>query len=95
MQGSGEYLIFTSSVLFMPSYVTSNLSQTSDLVGMYNTWVKNCLMLEKPARLSQAKKEMEDKMSRMSKCKGREKDVWKFGERDEVTSTFLSPSFPL
>ncbi|PPR00119.1 hypothetical protein CVT26_008899 [Gymnopilus dilepis] len=98
----GERLQFTSLEPFTPKYVTSNLSQTSDPQGMYNTRVKGRLMLlENPARDSRAKKELEEKRAIKKKEKERkklgiigkreakEKGVWKFDASQAKFDLFL------
>ena len=88
-----EKLRFSSANPFTPTYVASNLSLSSDPMGMYNTRVKGRqILLENPARESRAKKELEAKRAAKKKEKERknlgiigkkeakEKGVWKFDE---------------
>jgi ribonuclease P protein subunit POP4 len=88
-----EKLRFSSANPFTPTYVASNLSLSSDPMGMYNTRVKGRqILLENPARESRAKKELEAKRAAKKKEKERkklgvigkkeakEKGVWRFDE---------------
>jgi ribonuclease P protein subunit POP4 len=84
---------------FTPTYVTSNLSLSSDPAGMYVSRVKGRqILLENPARESRAMKDLERKRMRkkrdkekkklgiIGKREAKEKGVWTF---DKVQAKFV------
>ena len=84
---------------FTPTYVTSNLSLSSDPAGMYVSRVKGRqILLENPARESRAIKELEKKQMRkrrdkekkkqgiIGKREAKEKGVWTF---DKAQAKFV------
>lgn len=89
----GERWTFSTTAPFIPTYVMSNLSLSSDPAGMYNTRVKGRhVLLENPTRESRAKKELDEKRAKqrkereekksgvLSKKKNREMGLWKLDE---------------
>ena len=95
-------LRFSTSNPFTPTYVTSNLSLSSDPMGMYAARVKGRqILLENPARESRAMKELDEKRIRkkrdkekkklgiIGKREAKEKDIWKFDEA-QAKFVFLS-----
>lgn len=96
---------FSSASPFIPTYVTSQLTQSSDPAGMYTSRVQNRqVLLENPVRESKAKKERDEKKERrrkdaerkkkraggMGKRERRERGVWAF---DETVAKCVCPFF--
>lgn len=86
---------------FTPTFVTSNLSLSSDPGMMYTTRVKGRqILLENPVRESRAKKELDKKRAArqaarerkqqgvIGKKEAREKGVWKFDDEQAKCVTF-------
>ncbi|KAG6827565.1 hypothetical protein H0H92_011288 [Tricholoma furcatifolium] len=80
-----------SNTPFVPAYVTSQLTQTSDSSSMYASRIKGRqMLLENPARESRTKKELDEKRARqkahkdkkkrkiIGKREAKEKGVWRF-----------------
>ncbi|KAF8153310.1 RNase P/MRP p29 subunit [Crassisporium funariophilum] len=95
-------LQFNSSNPFTPTWVASNLSQSSDPGGMYASRVKGRnMLLDNPARESKALKALQEKRVRrkaqkerkklgiVGKREAKEKGVWKFDESQAKFELFL------
>jgi ribonuclease P protein subunit POP4 len=80
----------TTSTPFIPEYVQSSLTQSSDPVGIYSSRVKGRqIILENPVRESKAKKERDGKRARraaerekrkvsiMGRREASDKGIWK------------------
>lgn len=78
----GSRIVFKSLAPYIPQYVTSNLSATSDPGAVYASRVKGRqLLLENPARKSEKKKEEEQKRQRVQESK-RHKKLGVIGKRE-------------
>ncbi|KAF7773435.1 hypothetical protein Agabi119p4_5602 [Agaricus bisporus var. burnettii] len=99
---TGKRVVFKSSTPYIPQYVTSNLSATSDPDALYANRVKGRqLLLENPVRKSEKRKAEEEKHRRAQESKKRkklrvigkreakEKGVWKLDKSQAEYRLFV------
>ncbi|ESK91883.1 ribonuclease p complex subunit [Moniliophthora roreri MCA 2997] len=101
-QAKGQRLKFSSATPFVPTFVTSSVTQVSDPAEIYASRVHGRkILLENPARESRTKKEREEKRKRrvadkekkrlgiISRREAKEKGVWQLDESQAKFDLFL------